>query len=154
MLCMPNTYNQWTKPFSLLESPPIQSHTVTVKAGPCTLWISLSVPLTCKCPPAIRHQPRAEWRKTQLNWNVNSHIWHAKDIRESRAASREESTEKERWKHRDREGGGREREIWRKGERGRAGKGKDSMMEKKKGRERVKSVKRTDEVERERERVR
>lgn len=45
----------------------------------------LSGPLTCKCPPAIRHQQR----KKPPNWNVNSNFWHARDIWESRAASRE-----------------------------------------------------------------
>lgn len=53
----------------------------------------LSAPLTCKCPPAIRHQQRAarggrEGKRT-TNWNVNSNFWHARDIWESRAASRE-----------------------------------------------------------------
>lgn len=52
----------------------------------------LSGPLTCKCPPAIRHQQRAareRQEKKTLNWNVNSNFWHAGDIWESRAASQE-----------------------------------------------------------------
>lgn len=56
----------------------------------------LSGPLTCKCPPAIRHQQRAvRGKKNPLNWNVNSNFWHARDIWESRAASQEKCKKEE-----------------------------------------------------------